>query len=304
MLHVEPGKGRKAIILSGRIRSLPVLDWGAVSHAFAMSPFSVRSKEFWALLSPMGTFLFVGASIRDFLGWGAGEVIGKSIYDFLDDSIPHSYDISRRNLQESISLAFMDEDREIRRLECLMSRKHACGRRESGEPLTTKVRAQVILFHPKGSIPPILPGSASSPQSPPKPLVCYFRTLDAATSSSISGAMGSPTRSTRPVKAGPEDIFEELGAKRGSSWQYELQQLKIANQKLMEEVDELEGSMEDDRRRNSQSQDSSLSTSRRFSSYDMGLGRSDWGGGLPIAQTHSLASLSLKRSWDASSGGD
>ncbi|KAJ3481997.1 hypothetical protein NLI96_g7279 [Meripilus lineatus] len=298
-LHVEPGKGRKAIILSGRVRSLPVLDWGAVSRAFAISPHSLRAKEFWALLSPMGSFLFVGANVKDFLGWGAGEVIGKSIYDFLDDSILHPHETPRRRLQESISLAFHDKERDIRTVECLMRRKVGNGRRDSNEPSTTRVRVQIILFHPKGSVPPILPGSAASPQSPPKPLVCYFRTLDASSSSSISGAMGSPPRSTRPIKAGPEDVFEELGAERGSSWQYELQQLKIANQKLMDEVEELESSLEDDKRRNHES-----TPARRFSSYDIGLGisRSDWGSGLPVAQSQSLASLSLKRSWDASAG--
>ncbi|KAH7903862.1 hypothetical protein BJ138DRAFT_70037 [Hygrophoropsis aurantiaca] len=36
------------------------------------------------------------------------------------------------------------------------------------------------------------------------------------------------------------DVFEELDTARGSSWQYELQQLKFANQRLMEEVDALE----------------------------------------------------------------
>ena len=165
-----------------------------------------------------------------------------------------------------------------------------------GGGLSTKVRVQVVFFHPKGSFPPILPGSASSPQFPPKPLVCYIRTSDAS-SSSISGAMGSPTTKLGSGKAGSEDVFEELGAKRGSSWQYELQQLKIANQKLMEEIEDIEGSLEERQR----PQESPTSSTRGYSSYDFSVGRSEWGVGLPVAQSHTLASLPLKRSWDASS---
>ena len=35
-------------------------------------------------------------------------------------------------------------------------------------------------------------------------------------------------------------MFEELDTSRGSSWQYELQQLKIANQRSYEELEALE----------------------------------------------------------------
>jgi hypothetical protein len=38
-------------------------------------------------------------------------------------------------------------------------------------------------------------------------------------------------------------VFEELETSRASSWQYELQQLKFANQRLAEEADRLESSL-------------------------------------------------------------
>ncbi|KAI9069001.1 hypothetical protein FKP32DRAFT_1641492 [Trametes sanguinea] len=109
-LHVEPGKGRKAIILSGRVRNLPHLEWGPVARAgglvsplYRPLPPPISSsldapeevphdrppeREFWGMLSTNATFLYVGAAIRDVLGWGAGEVMGKPLADFVTDLPP------------------------------------------------------------------------------------------------------------------------------------------------------------------------------------------------------------------------
>ena len=133
-LHVEPGKGRKAIILSGRARWMPVVRWGSVDKAGGVggvrcqgdrahggspmtaglplslldsiiSDFSSLSGsgscetssgepagtsmdplEFWALLSSQGTFLVASASVRDVLGWGTGEVIGRNVCGMVRDT--------------------------------------------------------------------------------------------------------------------------------------------------------------------------------------------------------------------------
>ncbi len=66
----------------------------------------------------------------------------------------------------------------------------------------------------------------------------------------------------------------------------------------MEEIEDIETSLEEQKPR----RESPTSTARRYSSYDLGLGRTEWGAGLPVAQSHTLTSLPLKRSWDASSG--
>ena len=41
--------------------------------------------EFWALLSPQGTFLVAFARVRDVLGWGTSELIGRSICAMVRD---------------------------------------------------------------------------------------------------------------------------------------------------------------------------------------------------------------------------
>ena len=61
-LHVEPGKGRKAIILSRCVRPMPIMGWGEVVRGVGPC-----QGSFWGVESG-GRFLVVGAGIRDVLG--------------------------------------------------------------------------------------------------------------------------------------------------------------------------------------------------------------------------------------------
>jgi hypothetical protein len=47
---------------------------------------SIDPLEFGPLLPSQGTFLVGSASVRDVLGWGTSEVIGRSIYGMARDS--------------------------------------------------------------------------------------------------------------------------------------------------------------------------------------------------------------------------
>jgi len=64
--------------------------------------------------------------------------------------------------------------------------------------------------------------------NPPEPVICQVKVTQAT---SIVVPVVHPAAS---------DIFEEMDATRNTSWQYELQQLKFANQRLLEEVELLE----------------------------------------------------------------
>ena len=47
-LHVEPGKGRKAIILNGGVRPMPMIRWGDVVQASGVVPaVGGKEREFW-----------------------------------------------------------------------------------------------------------------------------------------------------------------------------------------------------------------------------------------------------------------
>ena len=86
-LHVEPGKGRKAIILNGGVRSMPMMRWVGVVQGGGIVPALGGGKEsgFWRVLSEGGRFLVVGSGIRDLLGWAVAETIGKSMFSLVVD---------------------------------------------------------------------------------------------------------------------------------------------------------------------------------------------------------------------------
>ena len=71
-LHVEPGKGRKAIILNERVRPMPVLRWGDAVRVGGVVP-AVGGVEL------VERFLVVGSGIRDVL-WAMAETIGKLVF--------------------------------------------------------------------------------------------------------------------------------------------------------------------------------------------------------------------------------
>ena len=72
-LHVEPGKGREAIILNGRVRPMRVLRWGDAVRVGGVVP-AVGGVEL------VERFLVVGSGIRDVLGWAVAETIGKLVF--------------------------------------------------------------------------------------------------------------------------------------------------------------------------------------------------------------------------------
>ncbi|KAG2127649.1 uncharacterized protein EDB93DRAFT_1096369 [Suillus bovinus] len=210
-LHVEPGKGRKAIILSGRSKWMPSLSWRSIAHAGGLS-----KQEVWGMVSANGTVLVTSASVRDMLGWSVGEVIGKSLGAMVIGG-------DRGHVEAAIQCANGDEAR---------VRGHAEG--ESSAMLCTMLRkdrstvhVRLVIYRPPVSTLNSMPSQAPSP-SLALPLVIQITVLS---NSSGSDAL---------VHAENNDVFDELDTTRGSSWQYELQQLRFANQRLCEEVDALE----------------------------------------------------------------
>jgi len=198
---------------------MPNIDWRAVARAGGLTPSMHdhsmrkpdgtpmdREREFWGMVSIQGTFLVVGAGIRDVLGWGAGEVIGKCILRFVVEE-----GNGRQVLEEQ--LMHMQERVDPVGIMCEMSDKE--GRRSP---------VQVVLYRGREK------GSTKSPF----PVICQIKAVDSS----------SPSATTQHfTHLHQTNVFEELETSRGSSWQYELQQLKFANQRLMEEVNMLESSL-------------------------------------------------------------
>jgi len=212
-LYVEPGKGRKTIILSGRKRAMPTLTWGPVAQTGGLvlptrgrrNEQASGEREFWGTLNRSGTFVFVGAAIRDVLGWGVGEIIGKRLEDFICVSADASYN-SSFTIQDAVFRASTNSKIQHSQVVFDMQTK-------DGNALSITM----ILYH------------TSNPSFiPPEPVICQFKMTSAL------------NQSVPIVHSSTSDVFEEMNTTRNTSWQYELQQLKFANQRLLEEVRSLE----------------------------------------------------------------
>ncbi|KAI0071862.1 hypothetical protein K474DRAFT_1712092 [Panus rudis PR-1116 ss-1] len=266
-LHVEPGKGRKAIILSGRVRQMPALHWGSINRSGILDhhakpvdgPEGIEEgREVWGLVSgdgSHGTVLFVGSAVRHVLGWGAGELIGRPILDLIGTVNPAAIALTslqqnqsthddgtdleeeRRRVKETLVQAVQDRRRDTREVICWMCKKDG-----------STVQVRLLFFHPSKRTPASPSSSAStSPSFSSYPLptsatrsqavVCHIRLLESVRS---PYPHESPTSNPTFSHDDNEDVFEEIDASKSSSWQYELQQLKYTNQRLMEELLELE----------------------------------------------------------------
>ena len=209
-LHVESGKGRKAIILSGRVRPMPKLTWGSVSQTGGLAVAALASgssREFWGTVNPDGTFLFVGESVRELLGWSVAEVVGQRLEDFVVSSTDQrrpEYN-TYRMVSESLMSASMAKASGPTQLAFEMRKKDG-----------SKIRVLMVLYHT--TVPRSTP-------SLPDPLICQVK-------------MASDSVYAPVVKRSEEQVFQEMS--QATSWQYEVQQLKFENQKLLKEVQSLE----------------------------------------------------------------
>lgn len=210
-LHVEPGKGRKAIILSGRGKWMPSLSWRSIAHAGGLG-----EQELWGMVSANGTVLVTSASVRDILGWSVGEVIGKSLGAIVIGGDRSHVEAAIQHANGNEAQVCGHADGEPSAMVCTMLRKDR-----------STVHVRLVIYRPPASI-----LNSTSSQAPSlsfvHPLVIQVTVLSNSSSSNTL------------IHTGVNDVFDELDTARGSSWQYELQQLRFANQRLCEEVDALE----------------------------------------------------------------
>jgi PAS domain S-box-containing protein len=258
-LHIEPGKGRKCLILVGRERPVYALDRSNVLEAGG-----IGENDLWTKISISGMFLFVSSNARVLLDRTPAEMVGKGIQDFMRSD-------SRGELGKALEVARTGRQATF---------KHEI-RHKRGHVL----QAQTVLF--PGDANPgtkpsflvariyLLKNSRSTYlQQRNNPIVISTTTTDVnspgvTTSTTSAGTiMATTTTSSQgnnsSVRAGPDqksatvtteagshglplgtqdeamlssnNIFEELKTVRSSSWQFELRQLERNNRLLAEEL--------------------------------------------------------------------
>ena len=282
-LHVEPGKGRKAIILSGRAREMMNLKWEHIDSAGGLAmavtvppmnkkvetearatdggdgekgPWCYQDQEFWGMLGGVdkdsARFLSVGKGVQDVLGWSGDELLGKglggiveeSCQDVLGERVEELRGYQKSYYARCSGGSYNDTtdfvDPRVRKVRCRLATK--CGSRVDVWFILYRadpdLRGQTECVHGLG-------GMGVSPA----PLVYQIRRVDAPVVKCGPGMVDVlasltplPSTSLSPSLLVPsdQDMFQELDISRGSSWQYELQQLRFANIRLKEELKMLE----------------------------------------------------------------
>nr|BAD99145.1 hypothetical protein [Coprinopsis cinerea] len=266
-LHVEPGKGRKAIILSGRAREIPKMSWGLVIKTGGLAKMVKAQRrvvgsggveqveevdqfqEWWGTMSPQMVMLMIGKGFPDVMGYSQSEFHGRNFKLLLDSSSSSSVSLSDV-VQQLGTLSKSKEDC-VEKVESVKCRV----RHRDGHLLDVVVN----VYRPERDV-RVLEATRNLGGVLPAHLIYQVRKIGAETypltDTSSSSALSSPssTSSLTSSSSHPSlskrftidpgaNMFEELEVSRGSSWQYELQQLKFANQRLRDDIKMLEAAV-------------------------------------------------------------
>ncbi|OCF41890.1 hypothetical protein I317_04300 [Kwoniella heveanensis CBS 569] len=250
-LVVEAGKGRKAVILSGRARSVPTLPWDSVSQYGGLA-----ETEFWGKISFQGLLIHATAGVQGVLGQPADDIIGQSFFSLLPggDNGPPSTSL----LQADPSAPVATVSHAIRRV--LNGETHE-GAVSVNHKLVHKSGQQVdvvtVIYAPRRSTSEIDVRATSEDSNLDSDSSSRRLSTDGGSANSSGAFMGTPPINlviqvklvaspgssiaemtlARPVVHPPlANVFEELETTRGTSWQYELHQLRMLNRRLKEDI--------------------------------------------------------------------
>jgi len=227
-LHIEAGKGRKAVILSGRGLAVPTLPWDHVARNGGLS-----ENEAWMKVSFDGLILHSTSTIHDLVGKSVDKVVGQSIFALMpggENGPPPHHDQASANAR--LASAFRTAS--------------------SGETVSAlTVRLQLLRYNNIVDVTTVIypPRStdvaASSEADEDSPISDASRRLSVSSSSSggikpssliIQIKVNSNAPNKQIAHSGSTNVFEELETTRGTSWQYELHQLRLLNRRLKEDI--------------------------------------------------------------------
>ncbi|SCV74291.1 BQ2448_6723 [Microbotryum intermedium] len=297
-LHLEQGKGRKCVILVGRVRHVYKMSWSDLERAGGFG-----KQEYWSKLTTSGMMLYATPTIGQVLGFRSEDVVGKTLAELspaedmaavMDalaqaakgapatarhrllnmegvaiDVVTHFYPSRSQTGEEPRSLMFQGSE----------------------DSLTVVAQTNSV---PSEMAKPAKPSLPSAPSSVARALATQFAhgqkrpsllalqpsscngsassSTESSTASSTSSMLTLPSfnmsargsqdsASTSGTSAGKsttsfsaitstyktletnsnlcDNIFDELDSVRGTSWQFELHQMRLTNKKLREEKEAL-----------------------------------------------------------------
>ncbi|KAJ1911686.1 hypothetical protein IWQ60_010023 [Tieghemiomyces parasiticus] len=201
-LHSEPGKGRKCMVLSGRIRPVYQLSREAF-HACG----GAHEDEFWGKLSLDGLFLYVTSACKDVLGYDPDDLLGTSLYQMIRSDRTTSLTRSLQQVADGTTV----------RLRHFIQGKNG---------LSVDI---VTTFYP---------GNATE-SNRCQFLICQSQLASMVDEppelSSTSSSAPSPQ--TNQVATEADNLFSLLDSSRSTTWQYEIHQLRLVNRRLRDELD-------------------------------------------------------------------
>jgi len=237
-LHVEPGKGRKAVILSGRARSVPTLPWDSISKHGGLA-----ENELWVKMSFQGLILHVTEAANSF-GVTAADLLGQSLYSFLpggDNGPP-----SQSHITSDPTSAF---SKLAQALASVVGSDVRTGAITIPHRIVTKsgktIDVDTTVYTPRATA--AISRASSEDDDSPSTGSTSSRSRSPS-SNTIAGIQPNTLvaqiklrthvpKATRPiVHSASANVFEELETTRGTSWQYELHQLRLLNRRLKEDI--------------------------------------------------------------------
>ncbi|GAA5959900.1 hypothetical protein JCM3765_000636 [Sporobolomyces pararoseus] len=272
-LHLEQGKGRKCVILSGRPREVYKMSWQDLERAGGMG-----DAEFWAKVCVDGIFLTATRSSSSVFGTDSNfNVVGKSFADLSPnkdpsgvmealvkaaegtpsqvqhqligsngpvDVVTHFYPartdqeepltpnlpaVGSKNVSVIAQINLLSSEMSKRRTSLTAFKSARSGSQSEGSNSTAVAPAS----HGRSGSGPVtlalpafggrVPGSAPSTTSAGSSFSAVPSTFK---------ALGAPN-------AHSDNVFDELNVTRGTSWQFELHQMRLTNKKLREEKEAL-----------------------------------------------------------------
>ncbi|KAI8370286.1 PAS domain-containing protein [Blakeslea trispora] len=200
-IHIDQSKGRKCLIMAGRERPMYQLFHKEIVDAQDIA----QGSEFWTKASLNGLFLHVTSTSEEVVGFSADALEGATLYQYVGDE--HMRDITR-------ALELVRDGQIVNLHHTLQNNK--------GDYVSV-----LSTFYP---------GDTSFGKGRPSFTLVQIRakeTNDKTHSMDVIDSSASTTGETDYE----ENMFAELETVRGTSWQYELHQLQLANRKLKEQLE-------------------------------------------------------------------